>query len=82
MNNRKFLAKILVHQKNIKFSDFVKFIKSLGFELDRVSGSHHIFVHSHIDAIINIQNVKGEAKPYQVKQLLKIVELNHLEIEE
>ena len=82
MNNKKFLAKLLFNQKNVKFADFVKLINSFGFKLDRVNGSHHIFVHDDIDEIINIQNVKGEAKPYQIKQFLKIIELNNLKLEE
>ena len=82
MNNKKFLAKILLNQKNVKFTDFVKLINSFGFKLDRTNGSHHIFVHDDIDDIINIQNVKGEAKPYQIKQFLKIIELNNLKLEE
>ncbi len=82
MNNKKLIAKILLNQKNIKFADFIKLINSFGFKLDRVNGSHHIFVHDDIDEIINIQNVKGEAKPYQIKQFLKIIELNNLKLEE
>ncbi len=82
MNNKKFLTKILLNQKNIKFADFVRLINSFGFKLDRVNGSHHIFIHNDIDEIINIQNVKGEAKPYQIKQFLKIIELNNLKLEE
>ena len=66
----------------MKFADFVRLISSFGFKLDRVNGSHHIFVHDDIDEIINIQNVKGEAKPYQIKQFLKIIELNNLKLEE
>ena len=82
MNNKKFLARLLLNQKNVKFTDFTKLVNSFGFKLDRVNGSHHIFVHSDIDGIINIQNVKGEAKPYQIKQFLKIIELNNLKLEE
>ena len=82
MNNKKFLLKILQNQKNIKFADFIKLIEAFGFKLDRVNGSHHIFVHPDILDIINIQNVKGEAKPYQIKQFLKIIELYNLKLEE
>jgi predicted RNA binding protein YcfA (HicA-like mRNA interferase family) len=82
LNNRKFLLKILQNQKNIKFSDFIRLIEAFGFKLDRINGSHHIFVHPDILDIINIQNVKGEAKPYQIKQFLKIIELNNLKLEE
>jgi len=82
LNNKKFLARILLNQKNVKFTDFIKLVKSFGFKLDRVNGSHHIFIHNDISEIINIQNVKGEAKPYQIKQFLKVVELNNLKLEE
>jgi predicted RNA binding protein YcfA (HicA-like mRNA interferase family) len=82
LNNKKFLLKILQNQKNIKFTDFIKLIEAFGFKLDRVNGSHHIFVHPDILDIINIQNVKGEAKPYQIKQFLKIIELYNLKLEE
>ncbi|MBN4054628.1 type II toxin-antitoxin system HicA family toxin [Nitrospira defluvii] len=53
-----------------------------GFKLDRISGSHHIFIHSIIPELINLQDVRGKAKPYQVKQLLKIIECHNLKLEE
>ena len=50
-------------------------IESNGFLLDRVSGSHHIFVHSHIETPINVQKKKdGTTKGYQVKQAIKIID--------
>ena len=46
-----------------------------GFSLDRVSGSHHVFVHPDIETPINIQKKKdGTAKGYQVKQAIKIID--------
>ena len=79
MNNKRFLQKILFSQNNIKFKDIVSLIESLGFSLDRISGSHHIFKHEDIPILINLQRVKGEVKPYQVRQLLKIIEYYNLE---
>ena len=50
-------------------------IESNGFLLDRVSGSHHFFVHSHIETPINMQKKKdGTTKGYQVKQAIKIID--------
>jgi hypothetical protein len=46
-----------------------------------VSGSHHIFVHPKIPDLINLQNVNGKVKPYQVKQFLKVVEKYNLQME-
>jgi len=46
-----------------------------GFILDRVNGSHHIFVHPTFEYPINTQKKKdGTAKAYQIKQAIKIIE--------
>ena len=67
--------KIRKNPHNIKFSDFVNWIESNGFLLDRVSGSHHLFVHSNIETPINVQKKKdGTAKGYQVIQAIKIID--------
>lgn len=67
--------------KNIKFSDFQKLLEAMGFSLARVNGSHHIYVHDEITDIVNIQNVKGDAKPYQIRQVLKLIERHGLQLE-
>ena len=60
---------------NIKFQDFVSWLENNGFSLDRVSGSHHIFVHPTIETPINAQKKKdGTAKTYQIKQAIKIID--------
>ena len=67
--------KIRENPNNIKFSDFVNCIESNGFLLDRVSGSHHFFIHSHIETPINMQKKKDDTtKGYQVKQAIKIID--------
>lgn len=57
-------------------------VEGFGFRLSRVSGSHHIFVHPEIVELVNLQEVNGKAKPYQVKQFLRLVEQYHLELED
>ena len=69
-------------RKGIRFSDFIRLIEAFGFTLDRVSGSHHIFKREGIEEMVNIQNYKGEAKPYQTRQFLEIVEKYGLSLEE
>jgi len=56
--------------------------EGFGFRLDRVSGSHHIFVHEGIPELVNLQEVRGEAKPYQIRQFLKLVERYNLRLED
>ena len=40
----------------------------------RIEGRHHIFSHPAIPELVNLQNVGGEAKPYQLRQFLKLLE--------
>ena len=57
-------------------------VKAFGFDLARVQGSHHIFSRPDIPELVNIQNVNGQAKPYQIRQFLKLVERHDLTLEE
>jgi predicted RNA binding protein YcfA (HicA-like mRNA interferase family) len=74
----KVLKKILSGSKNIRFGEMIPIVESFGFELDRISGSHHLFVHREVPELVNLQEVKGKAKPYQVGQFLRIVERYNL----
>ena len=66
----------------MKFRELTTLAESLGFILDRVKGSHHIFVHPDLPEILNLQNVKGQAKPYQINQLVKLIEKHNLLVED
>lgn len=74
MKPRKVLQKILSGSKNVRFTDFVGLVEAFGFGLERVNGSHHIFTHPDVPELVNLQEVKGEVKPYQVRQFMKLVE--------
>lgn len=56
-------------------------VEGFGFLPARVSGSHHIFRHPMVTEMINLQEVKGEAKPYQIRQFLRLVERYNLQLE-
>jgi len=79
---RKLLQKLLRGSKNVCFDELLALALAFGFTLDRVSGSHHIFTHPQVDKLLNLQNVSGKAKPYQVKQLLALVEQYSLTLED
>lgn len=51
---------------NVTFADMQSLVEGMGFELQRVNGSHHIFIHPHVPSPVNPQSVNGQAKPYQV----------------
>ncbi len=78
MNPGKVLRKALASPANLRFAEACALARGFGFHLCRVSGSHHIFVHPNVRELINLQDVRGKAKAYQVKQLLQIVERNNL----
>jgi predicted RNA binding protein YcfA (HicA-like mRNA interferase family) len=78
MNRRRLLLRILNGSRNVAFSDFVNLIEGFGFRLSRVRGSHHIYVHPSIPELVNLQDVGGQVKPYQVRQTLKLIERHHL----
>jgi predicted RNA binding protein YcfA (HicA-like mRNA interferase family) len=82
MNRKKLLRKLArgsLH--NVAFADMVHLVEGFGFALDRVSGGHHIFVHPRLPELINLQEVSGQAKPYQIRQFLRLIERYNLKLE-
>jgi predicted RNA binding protein YcfA (HicA-like mRNA interferase family) len=67
--------------QNVAFSDAERLAVALGFRLARTEGGHHVFVHPEIPELLNLQNAGGDAKPYQLRQLLKLVERYNLTLE-
>ena len=83
MKRRKLLKRLSVGQlRNIAFGDMINLVEGFGFRLARASGSHHIFINPAIPEMVNLQEVKGEAKPYQIRQFLRIVEKYDLRLED
>jgi len=82
MNRRKLLKKIISGSKNIRFTAMVNLVRDFSFELSRTEGSHHIFFRPDVPELVNLQNVKGQAKPYQMGQFLKLVEKHNLKLED
>jgi predicted RNA binding protein YcfA (HicA-like mRNA interferase family) len=78
----KLLKKLLSGSKNIRFSDMHHCVEAFGFHLSRINGNHHIYIHPAIPELVNIQDVKGKAKPYQIKQFLQLIEKYDLHMEE
>ena len=78
---KRILARILGGSRNVRFNDMVKLVTAFGFQPVRVAGSHHIYSRKGIPELVNLQDVGGEAKPYQVNQFLQIVEKHNLTME-
>lgn len=83
MGPRKLLERLrLGAATNVRFRDLTRLVEALGFELQRTSGSHHIFAHPEVPELLNLQDVAGEAKPYQIRQFLRLVERYSLSLED
>lgn len=83
MNRRKLLKKLAQGDlRNVAFADMVSLVTGFGFILKRTKGSHHIFAHPNISELINLQDVAGQAKPYQIRQFLRLIEKYNITLEE
>lgn len=74
MKWEKFYKKIKNNQKNVNYGEVVSFLEWLGFDSKQRGTSHRTFKKLNLEELINIQEKKGEVKPYQIKQVIKIVE--------
>jgi predicted RNA binding protein YcfA (HicA-like mRNA interferase family) len=57
---------------NIRFEELCQLLQAKGFRM-RVSGSHHIFTQPGVMERINLQREGSKAKPYQVRQVRKVL---------
>ncbi|MCC6918958.1 MAG: type II toxin-antitoxin system HicA family toxin [Alphaproteobacteria bacterium] len=81
MSARKTFEKLRSGNRNIAFRDLLGLAEAFGFSVVRISGSHHILKHSSLPEMLNFQAVRGDAKPYQVRQLLQLVERYGLKLD-
>jgi len=83
MNRKKLLLRLTGGAlQNVRFGDMISLAIGFGFRVERVSGSHHILTRPGIRELINLQNADGQAKPYQIRQFIRLVERYNLKLEE
>lgn len=74
-NPEEILDKMRANSAGIRFRDLCKVCDHYFGEPRQASGSHRVYRTPWIgDPRVNIQNAKGQAKAYQVKQILKAIE--------
>ena len=79
----KLYARILANPRvPIPFRDFERLLKAFGFELVRTTGSHRQYVHPKLTRPLPVQPSNKDAKPYQVREFLELVDEHGLYIEE
>jgi predicted RNA binding protein YcfA (HicA-like mRNA interferase family) len=83
MQPRKLLARVSRGDvQNVGFGDFCRLLEHFGFENVRTAGSHQIYLNPTIPELVNLQNVGGQAKPYQIRQVLRLIERYNLKLED
>ena len=65
----------IVRKRNaeIRYDDLCYFVEHLGFDGRQNGTSHCVYTMNGVEEIINLQEKNGMAKPYQVRQVAKIV---------
>jgi predicted RNA binding protein YcfA (HicA-like mRNA interferase family) len=74
MSIEKTIERLLRGQSDasVRFEELCHLLQAKGFRM-RVSGSHHIFTQPRVLERINLQREGSKAKPYQVRQVRKIL---------
>lgn len=68
--------------RSISFRDFESLLAAFGFEHARTTGSHRQYVHPAIPRSFPVQPEGKDAKRYQVRELLELVEQYGLKLSE
>lgn len=74
MDKKEIYEELKRKPKNVRFEVLCRAAELFSFRFRGGKGSHRIYVRDGVREMLNFQNVKGKAKPYQLKQFLKIVE--------
>lgn len=78
----KLYERLLASRKQtIAFRDFEKLLAAFGFQLARTTGSHRQYVHPELIRPFPVQRAGKDAKAYQVREFLELVEEHGLYIE-
>lgn len=79
----KLYERLLANQlQGFAFRDFEKLLRAFGFEHVRTKGSHRHYVHPRLPRPLPIQPSAKDAKPYQLREFLELVEEYSLYIDE
>jgi predicted RNA binding protein YcfA (HicA-like mRNA interferase family) len=68
--------------RSVAFRDFIALIEAFGFREVRSRGSHRCFEHSDCPKLLVIQPKGADAKRYQVRELLDMIEGFRLTLED
>jgi hypothetical protein len=64
-----------------RFADLRRLLLDLGFH-ERIQGSHHVFSLAGVPELLVLQPDRHQAKPYQVRQVRKLILRHRLGIDD
>ena len=70
----KLLARARQNPAGLTFGELLALAECHGFEHVRTKGSHHLFKRPGRVPLLNFQSWRGKAAPYQVRQLLQVID--------
>ena len=70
----KLYEQLLISRRRLTFAEFIRLMEAFGFRHRRTAGSHQVYVRDDIPEHVNAQPKGKDAKDYQVRQFLNIVE--------
>lgn len=77
----KLYASLLANPSRIiSFRDFEALLVAAGFQADRQKGSHRSYRHPRVAEILTVQPHGAEARPYQVRKFIAMMEANGLKL--
>ena len=85
VRRRRLLQTARQRPAGLKFRQLCALAEAVGFVLDRQAGSHQIYLHPHRRDVPRLslqEGPSGDAKPYQVRLLLQIIDDFDLEVSE
>lgn len=69
--------------ENVAFADARRLVEALGFAFRKEHrGSHLVYRHPSVPTLVNLQAQRGQAKSYQLRQLLRVIQRYDLRLEE
>jgi predicted RNA binding protein YcfA (HicA-like mRNA interferase family) len=77
-SDKKTFDKVMSGSGTIAFRDLERLLVKLGFRLERISGSHHIYLHPAVGRPFPVQPDGKDAKRYQIRQLRDIISHHRL----
>jgi hypothetical protein len=66
----------------VDLADLVRLVLALGFREVGGRGSHRVFARSEVSELLNLQEERGQAKRYRVRQVATLVRRYNLRLED